>query len=272
MSKPQATRRLERSANEPIDNGGTTAVQPTEQPAVQIENTAEQAAVQPAEQDPIAALKLEVEQAIASPDTHTAAALADLCQVSSATIRNRWSAPVEQAIAPYPLRAADGRYTDLAAWAFADYRRTVAIDAQTKQAWIAQIQALLPAQQLFMTDLADLEFEDEPEETALAIVPVASAEIVVDGEWLDQTAGEIDQNLEQISQMQLDLSTTIATAGESLALTMRRLADQHATQALAAYQSQLQQNMAAVLGQTTQASTGQTTAKKQARAKRSPAS
>lgn len=259
MTKTTAPRRLERQASDLAEQqGNTQAVQPEplavqpEPESVQPEPLPVQAAeplpVQ-AEPDPIAELKLEIEQAIASPQTHTAAALADLCQVSSATIRNRWSDPVSAAIAPYALRAADGKYTDLAAWAFADYRATVAIDTTTKAAWIEQVQALLPARQLELTEI-----DEEPE--ALAIVPRAEAAIVVDSDWLDQTGEAIDARLDQIGQLQIDLSTTIATAGNALEQAMRRLADEHSLGAMAAYQSQLQQNMASILGANTAAATG----------------
>ena len=241
------------------EQGGNTQTNTVSTAAAQPEVLGEQ--IEPVEvQDDLTALKAEIEAAINSPDTHTAAALADLCQVSSATIRNRWASAIEQAISPFPLRADDGRYTDLAAWAFADYRKTVAIESIHKQAWIAQVQALLPAQQLFLVDA--IEPEPELEAGALAIVPVSAA-ITVDAEWLDDTAAEIDDRLESISQLQLDLSTTIATAGSALEVAMRRLADQHAASAALAYQSQLQANMAQIMGQTTEA----TTAKKPTRSR-----
>ena len=242
------------------EQGGNTQTNTVSTAAAQPEVLGEQ--IEPVEvQDDLTALKAEIEAAINSPDTHTAAALADLCQVSSATIRNRWASAIEQAISPYPLRADDGRYTDLAAWAFADYRKTVAIESIHKQAWIAQVQALLPAQQLF---LVEIEPESEPELEELAIVPVNAA-IVVDAEWLDETAGEIDARLESISRLQLDFSTTIATAGNALEVAMRRLADQHAASAALAYQSQLQSNMAQIMGQTTEAATAKKPARSKAR-------
>lgn len=167
MTKSPAPRRLQRQAADLAEQQGNTDQHIAGTEPVQASTEPVQA--EPlAEPDPIDTLKLEIIEAIASPETFTAAALADANQVSSATIRNRWASAIEQAISPYALRATDGKYTALAAWAFSDYRRTVAIEATTKAAWIEQVQALLPAAQL---DL--LPTDEQPE--ALAIVPWFSA-------------------------------------------------------------------------------------------------
>lgn len=245
MTKSPEPRRLQRTAQDPAEQLGNTAGTEPVQAEPQDEPLAEQAAEPQSEPDPIAALKLEITEAIASPQTHTAAALADLCQVSSATIRNRWASAITEAISPYALRGPDGKYTALAAWAFGDYRATVAIDATTKSVWIAQVQTLLPSAQLALIE-ADEQITDEPE--ALAIVPLAPAEIVVDSDWLEQSGEQIDLNLDRIAASQADMATTLSSAGKALASSMRRLADQHSLTALEAYQAQIRNNMASILG------------------------
>ena len=160
MSKTQTTRAMCRSASESIALGGTTAEPIAVQPAVQAEPIEEQLA----EQDPIDSVIAELAAAIDSPETFTAQAIADANQVSSATIRNRWSAPVADAISPYSLRAKDGRYTAIAAVAFQVYRHTVAIAAATKADFVSNFQSSLPARQPAL-----IETIEAPE--GLAIVP-----------------------------------------------------------------------------------------------------
>lgn len=119
---------------------------------------------------------------------------------------------------------------------------------------IVRWQAETAAQFPLLPIVAAIEPEPEPEPIELepagqlSLIPRADAQIVIDGEWLAETGELIESDFAAASQAQIDLAATIATAGEALQQTFEQLADKHAAQALASYQTRLQGHISGMLG------------------------